>query len=94
MRHADVLALTVGQLDDGDALTHVILTLGHDLHDGTMALRGSHDDMLVEEVVLENLTNFVTASDDRAGALVMVRHKGVETVLVKGGKIDSTGHED
>ena len=64
MRHADFLALAVGKIDDGDALGHVVLALRHDLNDRAVALGRSHDDMITEEIVLEDVTEFVTAGDE------------------------------
>jgi len=94
MRHADVLLLAVGGLNDGDALRDSVLSLGHDLNDCAAALGRSHNDMLVEEIVLENVTDLVTATDEGAGAHGVVGHEGVNAILIEGRKIDTTGHED
>jgi len=59
-----------------------------------VALRGSHDDVLVEEVVLEDLTDLVTTSDDGTGAFLEVWYEGVLAVLVQRGKIDTARYED
>lgn len=58
-----------------------------------MALRWSHDDMLAEEIVLEDVAKFVTASDERARAFLKVGHESVEFVLIERGQIDTTRHE-
>ena len=50
--------------------------------------------MLVEEVILEDVTEFVTAGADGTWALLWVRDEGVLAVLIKRGQIDATGHED
>jgi len=94
MRHANVLALAVGELNDGDALRDVVLAFRHDFNDGTVALGRGHDDMLAEEIVLEDVTELVTTGDDRTWALLVVGHESVELVLVEGGQIDATRHED
>jgi len=93
MRHADVLLLAVGELDDGDAIGDSVLAFGHNLDNCSIALGWSHDDMLMEKVIFENVTDLITASDDGARALVVVRHESVLTILVEGGEIDTTGHE-
>ena len=94
MRHADIHSLAVDGLNDGDAVRHGVLSLRHHLNDGTRALGRSHDQMLVEEVILEDVTEFVTASADGTWALLGVRDEGVLAVLIKRGQIDATGHED
>ena len=94
MRHTDVLALAVGGLDDGDALRNVVLTLRHDFNDSTVALGRSHDDMLTEEIILENVSELVSAGDEGTWALLEVGNERVEFVLVEGGQIDATGHEN
>jgi len=94
MRHADVLALAVGRLDDSDALADVVLSFGHDLDDRTVALGRRHDDVLTEEIVLEDVAELVATGNERAGALLQVRNERVKLVLVEGGQIDATGHED
>jgi len=94
MRHANVLLLAGGGLDDSDALRDSVLSLGHNLNDGTVALGRSHNEMLVEEIVLKNVTNLITASNEGAGGHSEVGHEGVHAVLIEGRKIDTTGHED
>ena len=94
MRHADVNSLAGGGLDGGDALANGVLTLGLNLNDSSVGLGRSHDDMLVEKIVLEDVTNLVTASDEGAGTHVGVGHERVEAVLVQGGQIDAARHED
>ena len=94
MRHADVLALAIGGLDDGDALGDVVLALGHDLNDCTIALGRRHDDMVTEEIVLKDVAELVTASDERAWAHREVGDERVEFVLVERGQIDAARHEN
>ena len=50
--------------------------------------------MLAEEIVLEDVAKFVTASDERAWAFLEVWHESVEFVLIERGQIDTTGYED
>ena len=94
MRHGDLLSLAAGSLDDSDALGDSVLTLGHNFNDGTTALRGSHDDMLMEKIILEDMTNLITAGDDRARLLIVVRDEGVDAILVEVGQLNATGDED
>ena len=94
MRHADLLALALGGLDDSDTLRDVVLSLGHNLNDGTVALGGSHNDMLREEIILEDVANLVATGNERSGAHLEVGDERVQLVLVKGGQIDATGDED
>lgn len=83
MRHADVLLLAVGELDDGYAIGDCVLAFGHNLNDRTIALGWSHNDMLMEKVIFENVTDLITASDDGTRSLIVVRHEGVLTILVE-----------
>lgn len=94
MRHSDLLTGAVGELNDCNGVCNGVLAFWHDLHDSSVALRGSHDDVLVEEVVLEDLTDLVTTSDDRTGAFLEVWYEGVLAVLVQRGKIDTARYED
>lgn len=94
MRHADLLALALGGLDDSDALRDVVLSLGHNLNDGTVALGRSHNDMLREEIILEDVANLVATGNERSVAHLEVGDERVQLVLVKGGQIDATGDED
>ena len=50
--------------------------------------------MLVEKIVLEDMTDLITASDDGTRSFLVVGNEGVEAVLVEGGEIDTTRHED
>ena len=50
--------------------------------------------MLVEKIVLEDVTELVATGNERARALAEVGDERVELVLVEGGQIDSTGHKD
>ena len=50
--------------------------------------------MLTEEIVLEDVAELVAAGDERAWALLEVGNERVESVLVEGGQIDATRHED
>ena len=50
--------------------------------------------MLVEKIVLEDMTDLITASDDSTRSFLVVGNEGVEAVLVEGGEIDTTRHED
>jgi len=93
MRHAELLALTGGSLNDSNTLRDSVLTLGHDLNDSTSALGRSHDNMFGEEIVLEHVSELVTTSNHRAWGLFEVRDESVFAVLIKGGEIDTTGHE-
>ena len=94
MGHSDLLTGTISQLDDSNGICNGVLALWHDFHNSSMALRGSHDDMLVEEVVLEDLTDFVATSYDGAGAFLEVWHESVLAVLIQRGKIDTARYED
>ena len=94
MRHADVDALAIGGLDDSDALGDIVLSLRHDLNDGTVGLGRSHNDMLGEQIVLEDVTHLVTASDEGAGAHLEVGDEGVKSILIEGRKIDTTRDEN
>ena len=94
MRHAELDALALGGLDDGNTLCHVVLTLGHNLNDCTTALRRGHDQMLMEKIILEHMTNLISTGDDGTWAFLVVGNEGVEAVLVEGGEIDTTRHED
>ena len=83
MRHADVLALSVGGLNDGDGLGYVVLTLRHNFNDCAAALGRCHDDMITEEIILKDMTKLVTAGDERAWALLEVRDERVESILIE-----------
>ena len=50
--------------------------------------------MLMEKIILEHMTNLISASDDGTRAFLVVGNEGVEAVLVEGGEIDTTRHED
>ena len=50
--------------------------------------------MVTEEIILEDVAEFVSAGDERAGALLKVGDEGVEFILVEGGQIDAARHED
>ena len=50
--------------------------------------------MLTEEIILEDVAEFVSAGDERARALLEVGDESVEFVLVEGGQIDTARHED
>ena len=50
--------------------------------------------MVTEEIVLEDVTELVSASNERAWALLEVGDERVEFVLVERGQIDATRHED
>ena len=94
MRHLDLLLFAVGELDDGHALGDSVLAFGHNLNDCTIAFGGSHDNVLMEKIIFEDMTNLVTTSDDGAWLLIVIGHEGVQAVLVEVVQLDTAGHED
>ena len=94
MRHTELNTLALGGLDNGNTLCHVVLTLRHNLNDCTAALRRCHNQMLVEKIVLEHMTDLISTGDDGTRAFLVVGNEGVEAVLVEGGEINTTRHED
>ena len=50
--------------------------------------------MLTEEIILEDVSELVSAGDEGTWALLEVGNERVEFVLVEGGQIDATGHEN
>ena len=50
--------------------------------------------MLMEKIILEHMTNLISTGDDGTWAFLMVGNEGIEAVLVEGGEIDTTRHED
>mmetsp|Transcript_34292 Transcript_34292/g.45169 ORF Transcript_34292/g.45169 Transcript_34292/m.45169 type:complete len:377 (-) Transcript_34292:682-1812(-) len=94
MRHGDVLAGTIVGLNDSDGLLHSVVASRHDFSKSASHLGGHHDLMLGEEVVLEDLTNAVTADDEVANLLGGVGGEHVGLVLVEAVDDDATGDED
>jgi hypothetical protein len=64
MRHANVLLLAMGVLDDSDSLRHVVLAFGHDFDESALDTWSDHDSVLTEQVVFVGFANDITASDD------------------------------
>lgn len=50
--------------------------------------------MLMEKIILEDMTNLITTGDDRARLLIVVRDEGVDAILVEVGQFNATGDED
>jgi len=64
MRHANVLLLAMGVLDDSDSLRHVVLAFGHDFDESALDTWSDHDSVLAEEIVLEGFADHITSSND------------------------------
>lgn len=94
MRHLDVLLLAVGVFDNGNGLRHVVLALRHDFDESALQSRSNDDSVLSEEIVLESLTNHITASNNVALLKELAWVEVVKPVLVKRWHIDTTRDEN
>lgn len=92
MTHVDFLLLAV-VLEDDHGLAHGVRALGHDFLDATLELGWDHDLVLLEQIVLESVTNHITACDDIADLEISVRSVFPVLVLIEAWHIDTTGHE-
>lgn len=91
--HLKIDLLVVGGLEDGNSVGDSVATFGHDLNDTTIELGGSDNLVLGEKIIFETNTNLVTTADEVA--LLELEGRPVPLlVLVEGGDVDTTGHED
>ena len=85
--------LSLSVFNNSDGLSHVVHTLGHYLDDSTVELRRDHDTVLREQVIFENGTKDITTNNELA-CLEVLRGELPFFNLIKGGNINTTGHED
>jgi hypothetical protein len=91
--HVDLLLLSF-VFNNNDWLAHGVVALRHDFLDSTLHLRGNHDLVLLEEIVLEGESDHITTSDWVIDLDIGVRSVGPLFVLIETGHIDTSGHED
>ncbi len=84
----------VGLFQNGDWLTHVVLTGGHHFNETTCNLGGYHNSMFVEEVVLKAATKHIAAYNQLTSLQALKWSEVPKFVLIKGRYIDTAGNKD
>ena len=84
----------VGLFQNGDWLTHVVLTGGHHFDETAGDLRGHHDSMFVEKVVLEAATKHIATNNQLTSFQALEWGEIPKLVLIKRRHIYTTRNID
>lgn len=93
MAHAEVFLLTIWSFDNANSLRNGVASLWENFDNPSCILWTNHDLMLLEEGVLVNETENVTARDHASDLEFPVRLEGPQFILVKTWKFNTSWDE-